>query len=457
MNIKKQTVLMYLYEAALAFRMVDAVWVIFLLERGFSLAQVGIAEGAYHITSMIFEVPSGMAADLFGRKRTLILSGAVGICGAVLMTLDGWRGFVYCGMIFSALSLNLASGTEEALVYDSLLETGEEKRYKKIWANISLIARTASALACAASPLAILIGYRYTYYIMAGLYLCTILALSGVKEPIVTKRQALWRQNLKTELGARWKQHIKGTGIFIKENPKTMLKLLVNAALACPCYLIMMYLQEHLVNCGWPKSFIGIPMLVIPLAGALGTRVAAKNESKLSRALLACGVISGIGTCLVGNNVLFIVLLGACIARGCEGFSEIKTSENVNREFSSDYRATLVSVDSMLYSILMVAASPITGYLGERYSVNAVFYLLGGVLLLATIIVGVAVLWYYGRRNSADESRAAGVGGSYRYAAAGRGAVHAAGYEGGAENGGGPVRKAGVRTGREAQNKNTSE
>ena len=158
MNIKKQTVRMYLYEAALAFRMVDAVWVIFLLERGFTLAQAGIAEGVFHITSMIFEVPSGMAADLFGRKRTLIMSGVVGICGAVLMTLNGWSGFVYCGMIFSALSLNLASGTEEALVYDSLLEAGEEKRYKKIWANISLIARIASALACAASPLAICSG-----------------------------------------------------------------------------------------------------------------------------------------------------------------------------------------------------------------------------------------------------------------------------------------------------------
>ena len=147
MNIKKQTVRMYLYEAALAFRMVDAVWVIFLLERGFSLAQVGIAEGVYHITSMVFEVPSGMAADIFGRKRTLLLSGMVGICSTVFMTLEGWRGFVYCGMAFSALSLNLASGTEEALIYDSLLEVGCETRFKKVWANISMIARIASALA----------------------------------------------------------------------------------------------------------------------------------------------------------------------------------------------------------------------------------------------------------------------------------------------------------------------
>lgn len=400
MNIKKQTVLMYLYEAALAFRMVDAVWVIFLLERGFSLAEVGIAEGVYHITSMIFEVPSGMAADLFGRKCTLLLSGIVGMCSAILMPLEGWKGFVYCSMIFSALSLNLASGTEEALVYDSLLEAGCEARYKRVWANISVIARTASAAACLASPVAIMIGFRYTYYISAMLYLCTILFVLPVREPAVTEKQKMRTERIsaekqrkqtermvavKHELGRRWKQHIVGTVVFIRENPKTMLKLFADAALACPCYLIMMYLQEHLVDCGWPKSLIGIPMFVIPLAGAIGTKIAGKSRGGLKRALLLCGVISGIGTLLAGSNVLVIILIGVCIVRMCEGFSEITVSESVNRDFSSDYRATLVSVGSMCYSVLMVAASPITGFLGDHFSVNAAFYLLGGMLLAATM------------------------------------------------------------------------
>jgi MFS family permease len=406
MDIKKQTVLMYLYEAALAFRMVDAVWVIFLLERGFSLAEVGTAEGVYHITSMLFEVPSGMAADLFGRKRTLILSGIVGMCSAVFMTLEGFRGFVYCGMIFSALSLNLASGTEEALIYDSLLEAGRESGYKKVWSNISLIARTASALSCLASPIAIMMGYRYTYYISVFLYLCTVIFVLPVREPAVTERQKLrteketgkrYREGLH-ELGRRWKQHIGETVTFIRKNPKTMAKLFADAALGCPCYLIMMYLQEHLVNCGWPKSFIGIPLVVIPLAGALGTRIAAKNRSRLSKALLLCGIISGIGTCLVGSNVLIVVLIGACVVRMCEGFSEITVSENVNREFSSDYRATLVSVGSMCYSVLMVAASPVTGFLGDHYSVNAAFYLLGGGLLAATAVMHIVT----GRKRHAS-------------------------------------------------------
>ena len=414
MNIKRQTVLMYLYEAALAFRMVDAVWVIFLLERGFSLAQVGIAEGVYHITSLIFEVPSGMAADLFGRKRTLLLSGTVGICSAISMTLEGWAGFVYCGMVLSALSLNLASGTEEALVYDSLLEAGQEGRYKKVWANSSMIGRTSSAISCVASPVAILIGFQFTYYISALLYLCTILFLLPVREPMVAKRQEKRRgqadpeeqkggyASIKQEIGERWRRHICGTAAFIRESPKTMLKLLADAAVACPCYLILMFLQEHLVNCGWPKSFIGIPMVVIPLAGAIGTKAAGKSKSGLRRALLFCGVFSGIGTCLVGSNVLVVVLLGACIQRMCEGFSEITVSENVNRDFSSDYRATLVSVGSMCYSLLMVAASPITGFIGEHFGVNAAFYLLGGGLLIATVAAYLAAKY---RKHKAADGR----------------------------------------------------
>lgn len=421
MNIKRQTVLMYLYEAALCFRMVDAVWVIFLLERGFSLAQVGIAEGVYHITSLIFEVPSGMAADLFGRKRTLIMSGIVGICSAIFMTLEGWAGFVYCGMVFSAFSLNLASGTEEALIYDSLLEAGCADRYKKVWGNSSMIGRTTAAIACLASPVAIGIGFRHTYHISAALYLCTIVFLLFVKEPAVTdeqkirygqtevkygqaaekqKGQCLQKKTvyaqIKSETGRRWRQHIRRTGVFIRENPKTMFKLFADAAIACPCYLIMMYLQEHLVNCGFPKSFIGIPMFVIPLAGAVGTKIAGKNRSGLKRALLLCSVIGGIGTCLVGSNALVVVLIGAGIQRICEGFSEITVSENVNREFSSDYRATLVSVGSMCYSLLMVAASPVTGFVGERCGVNAAFYLLGGMLLAATAVTCLIT----GRRKS---------------------------------------------------------
>lgn len=392
MNIKRQTGLLCLYEAVICFRMIDAVWVIFLLGRGYSLAQVGIAEGVYHITSMIFEVPSGMAADLFGRKRTLVFSGIAGACSGIFMALDGWGGWIYFGMIFSALSLNLASGTEEALTYDSLLEAGCAQEYKKIRSNMSIIGRVFSALSCTLSPVAIALGYRYTYFISVLLNLCAILAVSGLKEPVVTENQQMRDAHHIGEAGIRLKNHIIDTAGFIRSHPRTICKLFANSAIACPCYLIMMYLQEHLVNCGWPRSWIGMPMLLIPLSGAAGAWAASRSSMGLIKAVLVCGVLGGLGTCLTGNHLLVIVLFGACVVRGCEGFGEILISENVNRDFNSDQRATLISVDSMLYSVLMVIASPVTGFLGSHYSVSVIFYVLGGVLFLATVMSGILIL-----------------------------------------------------------------
>ena len=45
-------------------------WVAILAARGFSLVEIGLAETVFHICSLIFEIPSGILADLYGRKRT---------------------------------------------------------------------------------------------------------------------------------------------------------------------------------------------------------------------------------------------------------------------------------------------------------------------------------------------------------------------------------------------------
>ena len=85
MNIKKQLRNLYLYEIISGFQIVDAVWVLFFLERGFSIAQAGVAEGFFHVISMCCEIPSGMLSDMIGRRKTLILSGIVSAAGSFCM------------------------------------------------------------------------------------------------------------------------------------------------------------------------------------------------------------------------------------------------------------------------------------------------------------------------------------------------------------------------------------
>ena len=41
--------------------------------------EIGLAESVYHIVSLLCEVPSGMAADLLGRKRALVAGGILAV------------------------------------------------------------------------------------------------------------------------------------------------------------------------------------------------------------------------------------------------------------------------------------------------------------------------------------------------------------------------------------------
>lgn len=83
-NIKKQ--LSKLYSASVLGNLsLTGAWVAILSARGYSLVEIGIAETVFHITSLIFEIPSGVFADVFGRKKMLIVSTIMQMLGNIIM------------------------------------------------------------------------------------------------------------------------------------------------------------------------------------------------------------------------------------------------------------------------------------------------------------------------------------------------------------------------------------
>ena len=84
-RLRRQLRGVYLYEGACCLDITTAVWVALLAARGYSLWQIGLAEGVFHVVSLMAEIPSGMAADLLGRKRTLALSGVMAAVSGALM------------------------------------------------------------------------------------------------------------------------------------------------------------------------------------------------------------------------------------------------------------------------------------------------------------------------------------------------------------------------------------
>lgn len=90
-NIKKQINRLYALTTVGYFQIAGASWVALLALRGFTMLEIGILESIFHIVSSIFEIPSGVAADVCGRKKTLALARLVSVTSNLLMIPSGQR------------------------------------------------------------------------------------------------------------------------------------------------------------------------------------------------------------------------------------------------------------------------------------------------------------------------------------------------------------------------------
>lgn len=387
MNIKKQLRKLYLYELISGFQIVDAVWVVFLLQRGFSIAQVGIAEGVFHVVSMCCEIPSGMVADLIGRKRTLVLSGLVSAAGALCMILTNAFPMILVAMGLNALSYNLVSGSREALTYDSLLEAGAQEEYLRVSAIQEKLYLFVFAAANLFSVVTVSLGYEKGYLISMVQGICCSIVAFRIWEP--------GRENTKQhEKNRNWtrilRKHVIESGKFFVTHGFAARRMLISGVAAAGYYIVFMLLQQHLVEQGLQAKWIGIPLLLISFGGMAGASLGEKTgKVKIKFLLLAGGVLEGVLIVFSGMPALPGCVLAAAFAHGISEMLAIRIGDENQKVFSSEVRATMVSVESMVYSVVMVVLSPVVGWLSEKFSISGAFGILG---IFVSFLVCILVL-----------------------------------------------------------------
>lgn len=168
MNLKKQLACIYTNNFFSGLRITDAVWVALLAARGFSLWEIGVAESVFHMVSLTFEVPSGMAADLLGRRKTLVAGGVCMVLSNLLMAFAPDLFFICLAMALSALANAMFSGTASALTYDSLKQCGRTDDYLRVSANCSQLSMLATAVGSLASTLERFLRFSGFYLLSAA-------------------------------------------------------------------------------------------------------------------------------------------------------------------------------------------------------------------------------------------------------------------------------------------------
>jgi MFS family permease len=389
MKIKKQLMKLYTMSFVGSFGFTDGIWVLLMAARGFTLAEIGIAEGVFHAVSLICEVPSGMMADIYGRRRTLIFSYLTFAISCLTMVASDSFILICIAMGLNALGYNLSSGTTESMIYDSLLEVGREKTYIKVSSSFYAISDVTAAVCKLLSGFALRLGYMLCY----GMGIFTALGAAAIASRL--REATPPGRNDETKMKFRLSdvpKNIAGKAkesvMFIKGCPISLLYMLASAAISASAVMTSFLIQEHFVENGADgKLVLGILLFIIAMGSAVGAKLAplaAKLPHKLAAPI--SGILCAAGLCICSVPNPYLAALGGFISLVADSSFATITDMRLNDMFPSSDRATLVSVNSMSFSLVMVVLSPLYGCLCDMFGTSNSFFLCGIVLAAFTLL-----------------------------------------------------------------------
>lgn len=341
-----------------------SVWVLLLGLRGLSPVSIGLAESVFHLVSLCGELPSGLLADLLGRRRTLLASRAMFVLSALLMAAANGFWGVCLSLAVSALGYNLASGTREAITYESLLAAGAQAGYLRFSSLQNALFRGSAAAAMLLAGGVVLLGSRRAYLLDALVSLAGLLAVLALREPPPQDAPcaaAARRQGFCAAL-----RQLAGSAAAVLRADKLARRVMAGNALAgAAATLTLFFLQRRIgaaLSAG--PAALGPALVLIGLGGALAG-LGASWLARLRWAQAAAAAGLGIGLCVLLARLgsLPLLLAAGFFAGFWDDALQLVSDSLLNSRFPTAQRATLVSVSSLLFSLAMIPLSPVFGWL----------------------------------------------------------------------------------------------
>lgn len=361
--------------------MQSAIWVLYLTYCNMSLMQIGLLEGVYHVTGMICEIPSGALADLVGRKRSMLLSRVCITISCIIMLFSRSFWLFAASFAIQALGNNFNSGSEEALVYDSMKCLNKEEHYMKVNGRINTIIEISQAIATVVGG--VLAEYSY-FWCYAACVMISVLAIAPVffmVEPPVAettvKEKATGLQLIE--------RHFKLSFEILKGDLRILAVITYYSIVFAAYTLLYFYSQQYYFDLGYNKIQIS---LIFLFAGTFSC-VGAISSEKLYRrfgnrmVIFSAGMIAIAFVSYGFENSMFSAVMLVMASFFNSVLYPIQ-SEALNGLIPSEQRATLLSVSSMFFSVIMVISFPVAGALADRWNLSTILMIFG-VLLLAYV------------------------------------------------------------------------
>lgn len=363
LHIKKQISGLYL-SSVLGNLSLTGAWVAILAARGYNLVEIGFAETVFHITSLIFEIPSGVLADLYGRKNMLIVSNIMRTIGNIIMILSCNLLMVCISISFHAMSYNFASGSGDALAYDSLKTVKNEAYYEKYASNQLIIYRLASGVSTLCAGFALFMGHKAAYGTDILMNIVQIWVLLSLQEVRICDNNFAREKNMLRSIGREFTDCFLTSLCFLKNERKAVGLMFGNSLIGVIDILLLFFLQAKLPETSLPGWALGFALFFMEMGGILGARSILKCRHLSYKNVFAAALSLVLLGVLVEHSGMYVIMaLGGFAAAFADDALQVRTNNILQEMFPSGQRATLISIESFTFSMIMIVMSPLAGIL----------------------------------------------------------------------------------------------
>ena len=342
---------------------------------GLSLSQILLLQGILSVTMVLMEYPSGYISDRIGYRVSLSLAALLGMVGWGIYTVATGFTHVMIAEMLLGISLAFISGSDSALLYETLKQEGVEQHYARHQGRMGGYAQAGEALG------AVFAGVLYAYapllpfVLQIGVWLLALLLTRSMVEPPrdIAPHAGHLAEALRT---ARY--------AFV-ENKGLRYTILLNTVLGIASFYPVWLIQPYMQHAGVPLTWFGPVWSGANLTVAMFSLASHRTGRYLGDRLMVVIflILIGLGYFGLGTigglwGFLFYYLLTTM--RGLRGPMMLNLTQ---KECPSANRAGILSLQSLCFRLLFVCTGPLIGTLADRVGVMQAFqYLLYAFLIV---------------------------------------------------------------------------
>lgn len=363
---------------------------IFFLSLGFSYFQIGSLISIREITKNIFEVPSGIFADNYGRKKSLQICFVLYILSFILFYFGSLYSIIGLAMVLYGVGEAFRSGTHKAIIFLYLDKNNIAEKKTEVYGRTKSYSLIGSAISAVIGGFIVFVesNYRLIFLFSILPYILDFILISTYPDYLDGRTinnlglKKFLRAGLESfkKLLLQLKDLRKGiinSGVYdgffkiLKDYLQPVLKLEI---MSLP--LLLGFAEEKRLS-----VLLGFSYAIIYLISSYASRNAFKLKNKFNQSskslnltyILTALIIAIIGLIINSGFTYLIIIL----------FILFYFIRSLRRPIMLDYianiieekeRATMLSIESQFRTIFIVIAAPIIGYIADLWGLRVMFF-----------------------------------------------------------------------------------